>query len=62
MMLKSIIRAPKWLRDQRVAQMKLPTPTLEEVRRILEASADWDYKHRYDNIWTIDSQGRKVVR
>lgn len=41
---------------------KLSPPTLEEVRKQWQASANHDYRHRYDNIWSIDSKGRKVVR
>lgn len=59
---KRVIGAPQWLKDRMKALKKLPPPTLEEVRQQWKASADWEYNHRYDDIWSIDSEGRKVIR
>lgn len=33
-----------------------------QVRRQWKSSADWEYNHKYDNIWSIDLEGRKVIR
>ena len=60
--LQGVIGAPQWLKDRMEAIRKLPPPTLEEVRQQWKASADHEYRHRYDDVWSIDSKGRKVIR
>jgi hypothetical protein len=60
--LQDVIGAPQWLKDRMKKLRELPPPTIEEVREQWKASADLEYNHRYDDIWRIDSKGRKVVR
>ena len=54
--------APEWLKERMEKIKAMPPSTLEKMRAYFKASANWEYDHRHDNIFTLDSKGRKIIR